>query len=129
MYYGVIRHNLSLSSSTLTEQFQKGARVAGQQVDLSYWTISGSNFSVYVYNYGFSTFTFNRIVLIDNNGGRPPISCCTVFNATSLSALPSGQIPVKTVTRIDFTVTGPFSRPVVVTLVGTDNRLFQWRIG
>ena len=134
VYYGVLRYNLSLSSSTLTEQFQKGSRVAGQQVDLSYWTINPSTgqISLFVYNYGFSDFTFNRIVVTLNDTSKQTFlpSSFSVSDALNpTTPLPPGLVPVKTLTIIKFTPSPVNPRPLLVTLVGTDVRLFQWRIG
>lgn len=127
VYYGVLRSNLGLSSSTLTEQFQKGARVAGQQIDLSYWTVNGTTLSLFVYNYGFSNLTLKRIVVGGANTEVTTASV-TVLPSGSTTLLPSGRIPVKQLVKISFTSPSLPPALFLVTLVTTDGKIFQWRI-
>ncbi len=154
VYYGVFLSNLSLSTSTLIDQFHKGVRVSGQQIDLAYDRFENAGplttaFKLYVYNYGFANYPFYSIIVITDSGNKYVINsasttvkdCSTTVVAgdcstgavqlsTQSSSFPQPfyTLPVKKLYRIEFTVPDVISSPLKIALVGTDGRDFQWRI-
>ena len=149
VFYGVFGYRLALSSSTLIDQFHKGARVSGQQIDLAYDRLENAGplttvFKLYVYNYGFANYPFHSIIVITDSGNRYVVDsasitvkdCSTTVVAgdcstgaiqlsTQSSSFPQPfyTLPVKKLYRIEFTVPDAISSPLKIALIGTDGKI------
>ena len=130
LYFGVVQRNLSLGISTPLQQYQNQAKVAGEQLSLSYASIGSTSVTLYIFNYGTLDVTLrgtNTLILVP----PPPTSSPVTINLAQititdpLTGNPQTGLRAGVLSKISVTAT--VTSPLTIALVTSNGALFEWR--